>query len=127
MPPDSVAEFLKRRAKQSEEDYADPVDEEAEGALRGRSDPLIDLALARYARSIETLRPIFQNSQPGIALRLAVLSNAACRAFTFIGFPVESFGERKQEAKEQAADGLPMHRWKNYKRCSKTPRSTTIS
>lgn len=103
MPPDSVAEFLKKRAKQSEEDYADPVDEETEAALRGRSEPLIDLALARYARSIETLRPIFQNSQPGIALRLGVLSNAACRAFTLIGFPVALFGERKEQAKEQAA------------------------
>jgi hypothetical protein len=103
MSPESVAEFLKRRARESEEDCADPVDEETEGALRDRSLPLIDLALARYARSIETLRPIFQNSQPGGALRLAVLSNAACRAFTLIGFPVELFGERKQEAKGQAA------------------------
>lgn len=97
MPPNSVAEFLKKRSKQSEEDHADPVDEETEGALRGRSDPLIDLALARYARFIETLRPIFQNSQPGSALRLAVLTNST-RWPAYTHFPAELFSKREQAA-----------------------------
>ena len=76
MSPEAVAEFLKKRAKQSMDELDhDPVDVEAEVALRGRSSPLIDLALARYARFMETLRPIFQSSQPCGAVRLAVLSN----------------------------------------------------
>jgi hypothetical protein len=76
MSPEAVAEFLKKRAKQSVDELDhDPVDEETEEALRGRSNPLIDLALARYARSTEALRPIFQSSQPCGAIRLAVLSN----------------------------------------------------
>ncbi len=97
MPSDSVAEFLKRRAKQSEDDYADPVDEETEAALRGRSDPLIDLALARYGRSIETLRPIFQNSQPGSALRLAVLTNST-KWPAYTHFPAELFSKQEEAA-----------------------------
>jgi hypothetical protein len=64
MSPEAVAEFLKKRAKQSMDELDhDPVDEETEVALRGRSSPLIDLALARYARFMETLRPIFQSSE----------------------------------------------------------------
>jgi hypothetical protein len=106
MSPESVAEFLKKRAKQSMDELDnDPVDEEAEEALRGRSNPLIDLALARYARFIETLRPIFQSSQPCGALRLAVLSNGT-RWPAYTHFPVELFGEREQEAREQAAAWL---------------------
>jgi hypothetical protein len=47
MSPEAVAKFLKKRAKQSMDELDhDPVDEEA---LRGRSSPLIDLALARCA------------------------------------------------------------------------------
>lgn len=97
MPPDSVAAFLKRRAEDSEEYYADPVDEETEGALRGRSDPLIDLALAKYARFIETLRAIFQDAQPGSALRLAVLTNST-RWPAHTHFPEELFSRREQAA-----------------------------
>ncbi len=106
MSPEAVAEFLKKRAKQSMDELDhDPVDEEAEVALRGRSSPLIDLALARYARFIETLRPIFQSSQPCGAVRLAVLSNGT-RWPAYTHFPVELFGERKQEPREQAAAWL---------------------
>jgi hypothetical protein len=106
MSPEAVAEFLKKRAKQSMDELDhDPVDEEAEVALRGRSSPLIDLALARYARFMETLRPIFQSSQPCGAVRLAVLSNGT-RWPAYTHFPVELFGERKQEAREQAAAWL---------------------
>jgi hypothetical protein len=106
MSPEAVAEFLKKRAKQSMDELDhDPVDEETEVALRGRSSPLIDLALARYARFMETLRPIFQSSQPSGAVRLAVLSNGT-RWPAYTQFPVELFGERKQEASEQAAAWL---------------------
>jgi hypothetical protein len=106
LSPEAVAEFLKKRAKQSMDELDhDPVDEEAEVALRGRSSPLIDLALARYARFMETLRPIFQNSQPCGAVRLAVLSNGT-RWPAYTNFPVELFGNRKQEAREQAAAWL---------------------
>jgi hypothetical protein len=106
MSPEAVAEFLKKRAKQSMDELDhDPVDQEAEVALRGRSSPLIDLALARYARFMETLRPIFQSSKPCGAVRLAVLSNGT-RWPAYTHFPVELFGERKQEAREQAAAWL---------------------
>jgi predicted transcriptional regulator len=107
MSPKAVSEFLKRRAKQSidEQDH-DPVDEKAEEALHGRSSPLIDLALARYARFMETVRPIFQSSQSCSAIRLAVLSNTAVSENIFTPFPVGLFGDRKQEAQEQAAAWL---------------------
>ena len=107
MSPEAVADFLKKRANQSMDELDhDPVDEETEEALRGRSNPLIDLALARYARFMETLRPIFQNSQPCGAVRLAVLSNTALSESVFNPFPAGLFGERKQEAREQAAAWL---------------------
>jgi hypothetical protein len=106
MSPEAVAEFLKKRAKQSMDELdRDPVDEEVEVALRGRSSPLIDLTLARYARFMETLRPIFQSSQPCGAVRLAILSNGT-RWPAYTNFPVELFGNRKQEAQEQAAAWL---------------------
>jgi len=48
MPPEAVAAFLKRRAGLSTDELRDdPVDEDAEAALRSRSNSLIDLALAR--------------------------------------------------------------------------------
>jgi hypothetical protein len=106
MSPEAVSDFLKKRANQSVDELDhDPVDEEAEEALRGRSNPMIDLSLARYARFMETLRPIFQNSQPHEAIRLAVLSNGTHWP-AYIHFPVELFGNRKQEAREQAASWL---------------------
>jgi hypothetical protein len=106
MSPEAVAEFLKKRAKQSVDELdQDPVDEEVEVALRGRSNPLIDLALARYSRCIDTLRTIFQSSQPCGALRLAVLSNGT-RWSAITHFPVELFRERTRDAREQTAAWL---------------------
>lgn len=106
MSPEAVADFLKKRAKQPEDEPAhDLADEQTEEALRCRSNPLIDLALAQYARFIETLRSIFQSSPPRGALRLAVLSNGT-RWPAYTHFPVELFGERKQEAREQAVAWL---------------------
>jgi len=104
MSPDSVAEFLKKRAKQEiyTFDDADLVDEEAEMSLRGRANPLIDLALARYARFSKTLRTIFQNSQPDSALRLAVLSNSAKLQLEFeVGLKISSFPENLFSDHEQ--------------------------
>lgn len=107
MSPEAVAEFLKQRANQSWDELDnDPVDEDAEEALRGRSSPLINLSLARYARHIQTLRQIFQDSQPCGALRLAVLSNTALSESVFNSLPVGLFHEREQVAGEQTAAWL---------------------
>lgn len=111
MSPDSVAEFLKKRAKQKFfilnnpyfDDDADLVDEETEMSLHRRSDQLIDLSLTKYARFIGTLRYIFQNSQQDSALRLAVLSNSTKLFFEseFNGhggsrFPKKLFSDNEQ-------------------------------
>jgi hypothetical protein len=83
MPPELVAEFLKLRAGQSweakcnDQNLYDPVDEQAEQALRGRNDPLIDLALARYGRNINIVSELFHAANPGSAIRMACLSNQA--------------------------------------------------
>ncbi len=75
-PPAVVAGLLRNRS--AEMRYwsdNDPVDEEAEAALARRDEPLINLALARYARYGETLRPLFEAGVTGGAIRLAILSN----------------------------------------------------
>jgi len=106
MAPEAAAEYLKKRAKQPEDElYHDPVDEEAEITLLGRSNTLINLALAQNARFMETLRRIFRTSPPCSAIRLAVLSNGT-RWPAYTHFPVELFSERRQEAREQAAAWL---------------------
>jgi hypothetical protein len=84
MPPEAVAEFLRVRAGQSEgETRADPVDKDAEKALQGRDDPLIELALARYGRHIKVVSGIFQESTPGSPVRLACLSNRSMKQEIF--------------------------------------------
>lgn len=78
MTPETVAEFMKRRAGQSKDEARDdPVDEESEKALLGRKDPLIDLALARYGRHMEVVSWLFHAAEPGSSVRLACLSNTA--------------------------------------------------
>ncbi len=125
MSPEAVAEFLKKRAKQSMDELDhDPVDEEAEVALRGRSSPLIDLALARYARFMETLRPIFQSSQPCGAVRLAVLSNGT-RWPAYTHFPVELFGNESKKPVSKQPRGSPKPRGKSCKHCLRIQESTT--
>lgn len=74
--PQTVVAFLEQRAdlprgKRRDENF----DEEFEAALLGRNDPLINLALAQYAQYSATLRPLFEASPPGSAVRLAILSN----------------------------------------------------
>lgn len=78
MSPEAVAEFLKRRAGQSEaEARDDPTDEETEQALLSRRSPLIDLGLARYGRHMSTVAGLFQAAEPGKAIRLACLCNTS--------------------------------------------------
>lgn len=93
MPPEAVAEFLKGRAGQSKDEARDdPVDEDVEKALRGRGDPLIDLALARYGRHMEVVSELFQSAPPRSPVRLACLSNRALGHEIFLSFPVGLLG-----------------------------------
>src|SRR5205823_323610 len=99
MPPEAVAEFLKRRARQpNDEARDDPVDEEAEQALRSRGHPLIDLALARYGRHISTVAALFQSTQWGHAIRLAALCNTSIALEIFKPFPVGLIGKEAAQA-----------------------------
>jgi hypothetical protein len=77
MSPEMVATFLKNRAVQLHDSaYKDKdVDKGVEEALRQRADPLINLALARYARHIEVIKELFQSSDPGSPIRLGCLAN----------------------------------------------------
>ena len=88
MPTEAAAEFLKRRAGQSKDEaYGDPFDREAEHSLRGRADPLIDLALARYGRHMEVVSGLFLSSAPGSPIRLACLANRSLGHEIFQSFP----------------------------------------
>lgn len=93
MSPEAVADFIKRRAGQSNDEARDdPMDEEAEKALLGRKEPLIDLALARYGRHVEVVSGLFQAAAPGSPVCLACLSNSALGDEIFLSFPVGLFG-----------------------------------
>ena len=118
MPPEAVAEFLKGRANQTKhEAHDDPVDKDAEKALRGRANPLIDLSLARYGRHIEVVSELFQSADANVApsillfhaestrskssriisgsnspLRLACLANRSVGLMIFASFPVGLLG-----------------------------------
>ena len=94
MAPEAVATFLRERAANDENRYDDPVDRETEAALRGRNDPLINLALAKYARSAATLLPLFESREPGSAIRLAVLSNTALEYGQFAPIGLNLFADR---------------------------------
>ena len=93
MAPGPVLDVLKERASQSRDAARDdPIDEDVEKALRGRGDPLIDLALARYGRHMDVVSGLFQSAAPGSAVRLACLSNRALRHDSFLYFPVGLLG-----------------------------------
>ena len=101
--PEVVAEFLKQRAAGAEQTYDswDRFGQEFEAALRSKADPLIDLALARYAKYIATVLPMFQSGQIGGATRLAILSNALLANKTLPsvnGIPVALFDNSRQIA-----------------------------
>jgi hypothetical protein len=93
MSPEAVCSFLKAQAAQSETEVLnDGFDREAESALAARNDPLINLALARYARNPETLKVLFDAGELAQVLRLAVLSNTLVGAQIFWPFPVSVLG-----------------------------------
>jgi hypothetical protein len=102
MSPEAVAAFLKMRAVQSDDEWRnDEVDDEIEAVLLARNDPLINLALAQYARFIATLNPLFEAREPSGPMRLAVLSNKVVGGEIFSRFPAALF-----KGKEQAAAWL---------------------
>ena len=104
MPPEAAAEFLKRRAGQSKDEACDdPFDREAEHSLRGRGDPLIDLALARYGRHMEVVSGLFQSSAPGSPIRLSCLANRSLGHEIFLSFPAGLLGR----------ESGPMAEWLN--------------
>jgi hypothetical protein len=73
MPPEGVCSFLKTQAVQSEtEVLTDDFDKVAELALVERNDPLINLALARYAGNSETVKALFDAGEPAQAMRLVL-------------------------------------------------------
>jgi len=93
MPPVAVAEFMKRRDAESEHDArAYQVDEDAEMALLGRKEALIDLALARYSQHIGVVSTLFQAAAPRSPIRLACLSNSALRRDRPNLFPIGLLG-----------------------------------
>lgn len=93
MPPEVVAAFLRQRAGQSKDEARnDPVDEDVEKALRARSDPLIDLSLARHGRHMAVVSELFQSSAPGSPTRLACLANRSLGHEIFQSFPTGLFG-----------------------------------
>ena len=59
------------------------MDEEVERALRGRGDPLIDLALARHGRHMDVVSELFNAAAPGGSVRLACLTNRALGSMPF--------------------------------------------
>jgi hypothetical protein len=77
MSPEAVAAFLRDRVDQNIDNYLEFIDVETEEALVGRSDPLIDFALARYAHYTPALHILFTRPQASTAIRLAILSNCA--------------------------------------------------
>ena len=93
MPAAAVAEFLKARAGQSKDEARDdPVDADAEKALRVRSDPLVDLSLARYGRHMEVVSELFQSAGANSSIRLACLANGSLGHEIFRSFPVGLLG-----------------------------------
>lgn len=92
MPPVAVVDFLKQRGSQNRsEAWNDPVDADVERALRGRSEPSIDLALARYGRSVDVAADLFQSAEPAGPIRIACLANRSHGHF-LTGFPLGLLG-----------------------------------
>ncbi len=93
MPPEAVAEFLKRRAGQTKDEARDdPLDEAVEKSLRGRSDPLIELSLARFGRHLDVVSELFQSNGANSPIRLACLANRSLGQEIFSSFPVGLLG-----------------------------------
>lgn len=88
--PQTTVAFLEKRATFSEMDLVDDAfDKEFEAALLSRQEPLINLALAQYAKYDETVLPLFEENEPGSSIRLAILSNTIIPEATFVSeFPL---------------------------------------
>ena len=76
------------------------MDEEVERALRGRGDPLIDLALARHGRHMDVVSELFNAAAPGGSVRLACLTNRALGHEIFRSFPVGLLGHEPEPMAE---------------------------
>lgn len=99
MSSEAAATFLKKRAKQSEDEWhRDEVNADIEAALLTRNDQLINLALAQYARFTFTLKTIFDISETSSPLRLAVLSNKVVGDKRYVNFPIALFKDSDQAA-----------------------------
>ena len=97
MPPEVVAELMRRRAEQSKDEARnDPVDKAVEEALRTRGDPLIDLSLARHSRHIAVVSELFQSSAADSPIRLACLANRSLGHEIFPSFPTGLFGSEPE-------------------------------
>ena len=76
--PDRVFAWLEARAGRPKDSPSD-ADPQVEKSLLARNDPLINLGLAQYGVEDDTVRTLFNSTDPAHrpALRLAVLSNQA--------------------------------------------------
>lgn len=84
--PQEVVQFLEKRASKGKDArFEDDVDEELETALLDKNNPLINLALARYAFHEEIVRKLFFGAHGddvySQAIRFSVLSNQCVWSF----------------------------------------------
>ena len=98
--PEFVAEFLKSL---EDPEKTQGLDDKIEKALRSRSHPLIDFALARYGRDDSTVSALFKSAPPGHAIRLAALSNTSNR----FRFPLRSLFRDEEQAANWVAEATP--------------------
>ncbi len=77
-PADRVFAWLEARAGRQKDSPSD-TDPQVEKSLLARNDPLINLGLAQYGIEDDTVKALFNSTDPAYrpALRLAVLSNQA--------------------------------------------------
>jgi hypothetical protein len=98
LPAESVrARLIEVASKAIRYDSNEILDSETEESLRLRRDPLIDLSLAQYGRYVEAVKPIFHNSPPGSALRLATLANQNFSNAFLSNFPSDLFEELEDQ------------------------------
>jgi hypothetical protein len=117
--PEDVFEELKRYAEQIKCDRFSAVDKQLEKSLAGRSDPLIDLGLARFASDKDIVRELYEKALAPAktafearyrkALRIACLSNQSVPILHAIEFPVIGRDETRRllaEADEDEVEAL---------------------
>lgn len=99
-PPWRVADFLRKRAENLDSTYSDETDEKVEVALLERGEPLIDIALARWAMYDATVRALWSRPRPEngkSAIHLALLSNELAARHAW-WFPTNLYGKRNDYA-----------------------------